>query len=92
MNHRRRTTIGPIADHLFVSICMSVLARFIAANQRLSKATEDRLPAIFKRHIQTLYKYKVAELVNRQRGQVVLDIGGGKECPFLTISTHPNRI
>jgi SAM-dependent methyltransferase len=83
MNHRRRTTIGPIADHLFVSICMSVLARFIAANQRLSKATEDRLPAIFKRHIQTLYKYKVAELVNRQRGQVVLDIGGGKECPFL---------
>jgi SAM-dependent methyltransferase len=56
---------------------------FIAANQRLSKATEDRLPARFKRHIQTLYKYKAAELVNRRPRQIVLDIGGGKECPFL---------
>jgi ubiquinone/menaquinone biosynthesis C-methylase UbiE len=41
------------------------------------------LPARFKRHIQTLYKYKVAELVNRRPRQIVLDIGGGKECPFL---------
>jgi SAM-dependent methyltransferase len=61
----------------------SLLARFIAANQRLSKATEDRLPARFKRHIQTLYKYKAAQLVNRRPGQVVLDVGGGKECSFL---------
>src|SRR5215467_1193551 len=61
----------------------SVLSRFIAANQRLSKATEDRLPARFKRHIQTLYKHKAAELVNCRTRQVVLDIGGGKECPFL---------
>jgi SAM-dependent methyltransferase len=62
---------------------MSLIARFIAANQRLSKATEDRLPPVFKRHIQTLYKYQVAELLNRRSGQVVLDVGGGKECPFL---------
>ena len=61
----------------------SLLARFIAANQRLSKATEDRLPARFKRHIQTLYKHKAAELVNCRTRQIVLDIGGGKECPFL---------
>src|SRR5215475_6284877 len=61
----------------------SLVVRFIGANQRLSKAIEDRLPARFKRHIQTLYKYKTAELVNRQPRQVVLDIGGGKECPFL---------
>jgi SAM-dependent methyltransferase len=59
------------------------LARFIAANKRLSKATEDWLPAVFKQHIQTLYKYKAAELINREPGQVVFDIGGGKECPFL---------
>jgi SAM-dependent methyltransferase len=69
---------------------MSLLARFIAANQRLSKATEDRLPAVFKRHIQTLYKYKAAELVNRRPGQVVLDIGGGKECPFLHYLDAPS--
>ena len=71
---------------------MSLFAHFIAANQWLSKATEDLLPTVFKRHIQTLYKYKVAELVNRRPGQVVLDVGGGKECPFLPYidasSTH----
>jgi len=70
---------------------ISLLARFIAANQRLSKATEDRLPAVFKRHIQTLYKYKAAELINRRAGQVVLDIGGGKECPFLRYLDAPHR-
>src|SRR5262249_11939343 len=41
------------------------------------------LPAAFAQHIQTLYKYEVAELLNQQRSQVVLDVGGGKECPFL---------
>jgi len=70
---------------------MSLLERFIAANQQLSKTTEDRLPAGFKRHIQTLYKYKAAELVNRRPGQVVLDIGGGKECPFLPYLEAPRR-
>jgi hypothetical protein len=55
---------------------MSLLARFIAANQRLSQATENRLRALFKRHIQTLYKYEVAELLNRRPGQIVLDVGG----------------
>jgi len=70
---------------------MYLLTRFIAANQRLSKAIEDRLPARFKRHIQTLYKYKAAELINRRPGQVVLDIGGGKECPFWQYLDDPRR-
>ena len=68
---------------------MSLLARFIAANRRLSKATEDRLPAIFKRHLHTVYKYDVAALVDRRPGQVVLDIGGGKDCPFLPFVSEP---
>src|SRR6516162_4292040 len=68
---------------------MSLLARFIAANQRLCKATENHLPQVFKRHIQTLYKYQVAELINRRPGQVVLDVGGGKECPFLSFLDAP---
>jgi hypothetical protein len=68
---------------------MSLLARFIAANQRLCKATENHLPQVFKRHIQTLYKYQVAALLNRRPGQVVLDIGGGKECPFLPYTNAP---
>ena len=68
---------------------MSLLARFIAANQRLCKATENYLPLVFKHHIQTLYKYQVAALLNRRPGQVVLDIGGGKECPFLPYINAP---
>jgi SAM-dependent methyltransferase len=68
---------------------MSLLARFILANQSLSKATEDRLPAAFKRHIQTLYKYTVAELLNRRLPWIVLDVGGGKECPFLPYVDAP---
>jgi SAM-dependent methyltransferase len=62
---------------------MRLAARFFAINRELCWAVEKRLPAAFSRHIQTLYKYEVAELLNRQRGQVVLDVGGGKECPFL---------
>jgi len=69
---------------------MSLLARFIAANQWLSKVTENRLPPIFKRHIQTLYKYQVAELLNGRPGQIVLDVGGGKECPFLPYIDSPH--
>lgn len=56
---------------------------FLSINQKLCKRVEDRLPSILTRHIQTLYKYEVAALVNQRPGQVVLDVGGGKECPFL---------
>jgi SAM-dependent methyltransferase len=69
---------------------MSLFARFIAANKRLSQATEARLPTAFKRHIQTVYKYHAADLINRRSGQIVLDIGGGKECPFLPYVGAPS--
>lgn len=62
---------------------MQLLRSFIAANRRANRAIEARLPAPFKRHLHTLYKYKVADLINRRPGQVVLDIGAGKDCPFL---------
>ena len=70
---------------------MSLLARFLDFNRRLSRAVEDRLPADFTRHLHTLYKYEVATLVNRRPGQVVLDIGGGKDCPFLPFVTEPQQ-
>ncbi len=42
------------------------------------------MPWALRQHLQTLYKEQVAELLNRQRqGQVVLDVGGGKNCTFL---------
>ena len=63
--------------------------RFFAANRRLSAAVEARLPDLFKRHPHTLYKYEVAELLNRRLGQVVLDVGGGKDCPFFPYINQP---
>jgi SAM-dependent methyltransferase len=62
---------------------MSLLTRFFAANRALSGAVEARLPEPFKRHPHTLYKFQVAGAVNRRPRQIVLDVGGGKECPFL---------
>jgi SAM-dependent methyltransferase len=69
---------------------MSLMTRFIAANQQLSRAVENWLPAEFKRHIQTLYNQKVAELINVRPSQIVLDAGGGKECPFLPYVDSPS--
>jgi ubiquinone/menaquinone biosynthesis C-methylase UbiE len=62
---------------------MSLSARLIGFNRKMSRAVEAWLPVSFKRHLHTLYKFEVADLVNRRPAQVVLDIGGGKECPFL---------
>jgi SAM-dependent methyltransferase len=62
---------------------MSLSARLIGFNRKMSRAVEAWLPVSFKRHLHTVYKFEVAGLVNRRPTQVVLDIGGGKECPFL---------
>jgi ubiquinone/menaquinone biosynthesis C-methylase UbiE len=68
---------------------MSLGARFIAANRRMSSAIEAYLPASFKRHLHTLYKFEVADFINTRPGQAVLDIGGGKDCPFLPFVKEP---
>lgn len=65
-------------------------SRFCDVNRRLSSALENRLPLLFRQHLHTLYKYEVAELVNRRPGQVVVDIGGGKDCPFLPFVNYPD--
>jgi ubiquinone/menaquinone biosynthesis C-methylase UbiE len=62
---------------------VSLLSRFLAANRRATEAIEARLPDRFRRHLHTLYKYEVAHRVNRRPGQLILDVGAGKECPFL---------
>jgi SAM-dependent methyltransferase len=68
---------------------MNPLTRFFALNRRLSLAVEARLPQAFRHHLHTLYKYRVAALLNHRPGQVVLDVGGGKECPFLPYLDEP---
>jgi ubiquinone/menaquinone biosynthesis C-methylase UbiE len=68
---------------------MDLPARFFALNRRLSLALEARLPRSFRHHLHTLYKYRVAEMLNSGPGQVVLDVGGGKDCPFLPYLDDP---
>jgi hypothetical protein len=63
--------------------------RFFMLNRRMSRAVERRLPAAFTRHLLTVYKYDFAAAVNRRLGQTVLDIGGGRECPFLPDVRNP---
>jgi ubiquinone/menaquinone biosynthesis C-methylase UbiE len=48
------------------------------------------LPALFRRHLHTVYKYEVADRINRRPGQVVVDIGCGRECPFLPFVDEPD--
>ena len=69
---------------------MNPFSGFFALNRRLSCALADRLPPTFTRHLHTLYKYQVAEMLIRQPGQVVVDVGGGKECPFLPYVAEPH--
>lgn len=68
---------------------MGLMGRFFALNRRLSAAAEARLPRAFRHHLHTLYKFQVAQTLNRRSGQVVLDVGGGKECPFLPYLDEP---
>ena len=68
---------------------MRLLTRFFDLNRRLSLAVEARLPATFTQHPPTLYRRRVADAINRRPGQVVLDVGGGKDCPFLPYVDEP---
>lgn len=59
------------------------LRRFFLSNQKICAKVESRLPAPFRRHLFTSYKYLVAERIDGSaQGLTVLDIGGGKECPY----------
>jgi ubiquinone/menaquinone biosynthesis C-methylase UbiE len=68
---------------------VSLLDSFIALNRSASRAIEARLPILFKRHLHTLYKLQVADMINQRPGQVTLDLGAGKECPFLPFVRDP---
>ena len=69
---------------------MRLFAPFFAINRQLCRIVENQLPSTFTRHIQTLYKYEVADLLNQRPGQFVLDVGGGKDCPFLPYVNDPS--
>jgi SAM-dependent methyltransferase len=61
----------------------AALQRFFVKNQKICTAIERKLPAAFTRHLFTSYKYLVSERIDAAgRGLTVLDVGGGKECPY----------
>jgi SAM-dependent methyltransferase len=59
------------------------LRKFFRWNQDICVKIEGRLPAAFRRHLFTSYKYLVADKIDSTgKGLTVIDIGGGKECPY----------
>jgi SAM-dependent methyltransferase len=64
---------------------MRMLSRFLSANRRLCAWIDDRLPADFKPHLRSLHRHKVAELLNARPGQVVLEVGAGRESAFFRL-------
>src|SRR5438105_692758 len=70
---------------------MWLIRRFISVNHWLSLRVEGLLPKKFTRHLHTVYRYEVAKLINASSRPVILDVGGGKECPFLPHLEHPEQ-
>ena len=70
---------------------MSFIRRFISINGWLCLKVEEILPRRFTQHLHTIYRYEVARLINASHNPVILDIGGGKECPFLDHLEHPEQ-
>lgn len=66
-----------------------MLTRFFAWNRSACLKIERALPTSFTRHLHTSYKYLVGEQMNSGKALTVLDVGGGKECPYLPFVTAP---
>ena len=61
-----------------------MLKKFLDANRRLSARIERCLPASFKAHMSRTYEQRIAEILNRSMSELnVVDVGGGKHCPYL---------
>ena len=69
----------------------NLLRRFFAKNRAICDLIHDRLPQAFSRHLHTSYKYRVSAILNEPGHLTVLDIGGGKECPYLPFVTAPKN-
>ena len=58
-----------------------MLRRFLDANRRVSQRLELRLPQAREDLFDT-YEATVARFMNARPNQLVVDVGGGKSCPF----------
>lgn len=64
---------------------------FIRCNRAICNKIENLLPLQFKKHLFTSYKYLVAQLIDQTNNATVLDIGGGKECPYLPFTRSAGK-
>jgi SAM-dependent methyltransferase len=67
-----------------------MVRRFFNANRRLSKWLEQRLPQA-REDLFEMYEATVARHMNERPGQLVVDVGGGKTCPFAKYRVPGNR-
>jgi len=58
-----------------------MLKKFITLNKTACKKLRDHLPQA-KTNIFELYEKVVTEYLNLKRDQIIVDVGGGKYCPF----------
>lgn len=66
--------------------------QFLKINRKMAASLERRLPAPFKRHLFTSYKYLVARRIDEAKTRLtVLDIGGGKDCPYWEFVRNINQ-
>lgn len=61
-----------------------MLRKFFDANRRLCDWIEDRLPRDFTLNYNRLFVDTVAAKINRTSGKIVVDVGAGKTCHFLS--------
>ncbi len=56
---------------------------FIDLNRDLCQRIERHLPARFAVNLHRSYEAQASKLLNSGKGWLILDIGGGKMCPYL---------
>jgi ubiquinone/menaquinone biosynthesis C-methylase UbiE len=67
------------------------LSSFFAWNRKFRANLERVLPQPFLVNLHRRYETVVAERINNRTGQVIIDIGGGKMCPYQRFITEPDR-
>lgn len=67
---------------------MNFIIKFIHFNQKICALIEPRLPHA-KSDITLLYDSIVADYINHKKGQIVVDLGSGREIPYAT-KLNPN--
>ena len=55
--------------------------KFVTANRKVCSRIEPHLPQA-RTNIFELYKRLISHYMNSRTGQVVVDVGGGRSCPF----------